>query len=277
MKRISILIVLTLLFAFYFPTTVLAHPGGTDANGGHYVGTSNSYHYHHGYPAHQHTDMNGDGTPDCPHDFEDKTNHQSRSTPTKNQAEVSPQESSPHEKPILPIVLAVCAVTVFFLPVLLAKEAIGDCLEQLFSNLISVFWMFSLSVPVLLLIAELFKITGISEATSSIPDAVLWIVLALIIGCNALMPYASSIKHKEPVDGKMVCASLISICAIIIILYAIGVLNFAPKASVLLGLLLFSIAWIAVVRIYRLRRAAKWAGTLLGLCSILSIIYHFLV
>ena len=36
------------------PALVLASPGGTDANGGHYEHATGLYHYHHGYPAHQH-------------------------------------------------------------------------------------------------------------------------------------------------------------------------------------------------------------------------------
>ena len=32
----------------------LAHSGGTDSNGGHYDRSTGEYHYHHGYPAHQH-------------------------------------------------------------------------------------------------------------------------------------------------------------------------------------------------------------------------------
>lgn len=31
-----------------------AHSGRTDSNGGHHVAGTNEYHYHHGYPAHQH-------------------------------------------------------------------------------------------------------------------------------------------------------------------------------------------------------------------------------
>lgn len=44
-----------------------AHSGRTDANGGHYDRETGEYHYHHGYPAHQHID----GV--CPYDFDDKT------------------------------------------------------------------------------------------------------------------------------------------------------------------------------------------------------------
>lgn len=54
------LLPLVLLLLFILPVSALAHPGGTDANGGHYDGSE--YHYHHGYPAHQHT--NGV----CPYD-----------------------------------------------------------------------------------------------------------------------------------------------------------------------------------------------------------------
>lgn len=42
---------------------VFAHPGKTDSSGGHYDRSTGEYHYHHGYPAHQHDN----GT--CPYDF----------------------------------------------------------------------------------------------------------------------------------------------------------------------------------------------------------------
>lgn len=38
------------------PVCSLAHPGNTDSNGGHYNSSTGKYHYHHGYPAHQHPD-----------------------------------------------------------------------------------------------------------------------------------------------------------------------------------------------------------------------------
>lgn len=52
----------------FIGSIVYAHPGGTDSNGGHYDRSTGEYHYHHGYPAHQHT--NGE----CPYDFDDITN-----------------------------------------------------------------------------------------------------------------------------------------------------------------------------------------------------------
>lgn len=43
---------------------ILAHPGRTDADGGHYDRSTGEYHYHHGYEAHQHE--NGE----CPFDYD---------------------------------------------------------------------------------------------------------------------------------------------------------------------------------------------------------------
>ena len=36
--------------------------------------STGKYHYHHGYSAHDHYDMDGDGIKDCPYDFKDTTN-----------------------------------------------------------------------------------------------------------------------------------------------------------------------------------------------------------
>ena len=84
MKFIHFLICPMLLFVFFcLPVTASAHSGRTDSNGGHTNSQTGEYHYHHGYPAHQHYDMNGDGKPDCPYEFDDKTDHTS-SNSSKN-------------------------------------------------------------------------------------------------------------------------------------------------------------------------------------------------
>ena len=54
--------------------TAYAHPGRTDANGGHYDHSTGEYHYHQGYPAHQHIG----GV--CPYDYDDQTNHNSNNS-----------------------------------------------------------------------------------------------------------------------------------------------------------------------------------------------------
>lgn len=57
---IFFLIILNINFAY-------AHPGGTDSNGGHHVTATGEYHYHHGYPPHDH--VNGI----CPYRNDNKT------------------------------------------------------------------------------------------------------------------------------------------------------------------------------------------------------------
>lgn len=69
MKRILLFILLLMI-----PAAALAHPGGTDSNGGHYDRSTGKYHYHHGYSAHQHTD----GV--CPYDYDDRTGQNSGSS-----------------------------------------------------------------------------------------------------------------------------------------------------------------------------------------------------
>ena len=59
---------------------VYAHQGRTDDNGGHWDYSSGTYHYHHGYPEHQHYDMDGDGILDCPYEFDDKTGQNSETS-----------------------------------------------------------------------------------------------------------------------------------------------------------------------------------------------------
>jgi len=72
MKK-SIFIPFCCLLALFFSISASAHAGDTDANGGHYDSDTGKYHYHHGYPAHMHYDIDGDGLRDCPYDFDDKT------------------------------------------------------------------------------------------------------------------------------------------------------------------------------------------------------------
>ncbi|MDE6477067.1 MAG: YHYH domain-containing protein, partial [Mycoplasmoidaceae bacterium] len=50
-------------------TVAFAHSGKTDEDGGHYDNSAGEYHYHHGYPAHQHE--NGI----CPYDYNDNTDY----------------------------------------------------------------------------------------------------------------------------------------------------------------------------------------------------------
>ena len=72
MKKILIFLFLYMMCA----ATAYAHAGRTDAYGGHYDNETGEYHYHHGYPAHEHID----GV--CPYDFDDQTAHTSGNSST---------------------------------------------------------------------------------------------------------------------------------------------------------------------------------------------------
>jgi hypothetical protein len=90
MKKILLAaLCLLVVLAWCIPETAFAHPGRTDGNGGHTDHSTGEYHYHHGYPAHDHWDMNNDGRLDCPYLFDNKTssnNSNSNSTTSKNNA-----------------------------------------------------------------------------------------------------------------------------------------------------------------------------------------------
>lgn len=88
LKKSAVLAILSImLLSLIVP--VFAHPGSLDANGGHYNKKTGEYHYHHGYPAHQHT--NGK----CPYDFHDNVDDDY--TPNKNSSSSSSSSYTPTE------------------------------------------------------------------------------------------------------------------------------------------------------------------------------------
>lgn len=87
MSRTSIF--LLLLFACMI-VSVSAHPGKTDSSGGHTDLSTGEYHYHHGYPAHQHTDGF------CPYAFDDQTDHSSGSSSSSSDTNPYRDKGSSH-------------------------------------------------------------------------------------------------------------------------------------------------------------------------------------
>lgn len=101
MRLIKLLIAVA--FCLILSVAAFAHPGGTDSSGGHRNHSTGEYHYHHGYSAHQHTDMDGDGVLDCPYKFKDKTGSSSGSSSSSKSSTKSPttptiKEESSSEK-----------------------------------------------------------------------------------------------------------------------------------------------------------------------------------
>lgn len=71
---VTLLISALLSLVFY----AHAHSGRTDGSGGHYDRQNGGYHFHHGYPEHQHP--NGE----CPYEFDDNTSHNYSSNSNSN-------------------------------------------------------------------------------------------------------------------------------------------------------------------------------------------------
>lgn len=94
---------------------IIFHSGRTDEWGGHYDHSTGEYHYHHGYPAHDHYDIDGDGTVDCPYKFDDNTIHKNpKSSENKDNAVDKTDKPSTNNKK--------------------AKIAFNDILEVIFAS-----------------------------------------------------------------------------------------------------------------------------------------------
>ena len=97
MKKRVLLILFSLLIGCSLLIVSFAHSGRTDAKGGHYNRSTGEYHYHHGYSAHSHYDIDGDGYEDCPFDFKDNTTRSEKST-TKSEVSTTKSEVSTTNK-----------------------------------------------------------------------------------------------------------------------------------------------------------------------------------
>lgn len=95
-KIIATLCCFLAMLMYFLPMFASAHSGKTDGSGGHFNRSTGEYHYHHGYSAHDHWDIDGDGITDCPYNYDDKTNHNSNNsgTDTNNQTETNPRDNT---------------------------------------------------------------------------------------------------------------------------------------------------------------------------------------
>lgn len=142
------------LIAISMCVAVSAHPGRTDSNGGHYNRSTGEYHYHHGYPEHQHT--NGV----CPYDYDDKTGEGSGGnsdggTSGKNGTNVI--ELTPT---IIPTAIPVSTVSPTPEPSLI------DRLIDRYPILFIVFILLSIAISWVLFFAGLLVLQGIASGLS---------------------------------------------------------------------------------------------------------------
>ena len=75
MKKTIVWLLAVTSIIFSLQMSVFAHSGRTDSSGGHRNHSTGEYHYHHGYSAHDHYDVDGDWDKDCPYRYNEETDY----------------------------------------------------------------------------------------------------------------------------------------------------------------------------------------------------------
>ena len=142
---------------------VFAHPGSLDENGGHYDRSTGEYHYHHGYPAHQHN--NGE----CPYDFHDNAN-------TEYNPNTNSSSSSSSYKPSEPTTINQNKSS--------ANVSIFTVIKNWFSRNstnIFCFWMYFICIPLCVIFCFIMFIKKEPPTWLYITEGVAWAIALLLI------------------------------------------------------------------------------------------------
>lgn len=166
MKKILQIACITILCMLFFSLIASAHSGKTDSNGGHYDSSTGEYHYHHGYPAHQHYDIDGDGIIDCPYKFNDKTNH--------NGSNNKPSNNNSGSKNKLTVGIVFKIIGISLLALLLSSAFVIPLAYTLLNELISVLYK------------KLFKAELKDSTSSYISIGIVVIVVVAIVSISVL-------------------------------------------------------------------------------------------
>lgn len=127
-KKLCAFFLLTLLMLSSF-IAVSAHSGRTDGAGGHYDSSTGEYHYHHGYPAHQH--KNGV----CPYDYDDNTDH---SNGTSKETSQGTSKSTPNKLPWFVWVIVSVVCVAFFITDIVLEGKITTFFISILAGIFSV-------------------------------------------------------------------------------------------------------------------------------------------
>ena len=125
-QKRNLTVALTIILALVLSVSCSAHSGKTDSKGGHYNSSTGEYHYHHGYPAHRHT--NGE----CPYDFDDQTSHKTGSSSGTSSKETSETVAIKKTKIDIEsvIIIVICSAMILWLPVMLFVMWVSDYVKQ---------------------------------------------------------------------------------------------------------------------------------------------------
>lgn len=162
MKRRTFFWIIIAILAFSLCSVSFAHSGRTDANGGHYDHSTGEYHYHHGYPAHQHP--NGicpyeespqettRAVPKSTHKNYSSSTHSRYSSTDRSSNTSAKSEVEDHKFSISDFfcaILAICFVFAGLAPIFEALTPVGEFILELFKeiwesirNVVNRFWDF---------------------------------------------------------------------------------------------------------------------------------------
>lgn len=172
MKKAVILLIALLLLISSVTIMAYAHSGGTDSSGGHYNHSTGEYHYHHGYPAHQHTGGR------CPYDYHDNTDYSmsssSKSSKSSSGSSNTYSSSSSEDDPIIavPIISITVAYVIYMLLLYGIIDKLGDKVAYVFIG-IGI-------VAVILSLICLNACPGAVLITAAVEGVICWVIWYII-------------------------------------------------------------------------------------------------
>lgn len=244
-----------LLFIILSAVTVYAHPGKTDSNGGHTDRSTGEYHYHHGYPAHNHSDLDGDGVKEyCPYDHDDATDHKNMEGSysklySDSTAKAVTEADVFHLQP-LSIGALLLAAFAFFVPALFRDFTVKDSFSVLFYTPICVLFasfiptyivaiilstlevspnlFYSLCITTIVVVC-VFLLRNFKNRPLNQSDSILFITY-----CEALILLGSTIITQNipsPSGAGTFFITLLVLCVLIWIYYRFRPKKITPKPS----------------------------------------------
>lgn len=143
MKKYILALVTVVLLLTIMPILAFAHSGKTDSNGGHTDHSTGEYHYHHGYPAHQHPGGK------CPYNSDNKTNSSTSSSNGSSGYNNSYASSSSNSNTNwLIIVIGAASVTLICAGVIIGSREIVDKLHETVGKILFGVWIAAIFVAI---------------------------------------------------------------------------------------------------------------------------------
>ena len=163
-KILTIVITVMVIMALCVPVLSYAHSGGTDSKGGHTDHSTGEYHYHHGYPAHQHTGGR------CPYDYDNNTKYNSSGSSKTNSKSSSSSSSKDSNEPL--IAIPIITVTISYVILVLLFLEIVDKMPAIPGKITVGVWIASIVISAICLTS----LPGVTLITAVSEGVIVWMV-----------------------------------------------------------------------------------------------------